>query len=112
MNITEIFKNVRKEKKYTQTDVANYLGIAQTSYSDIENGVAKLMVEDYLKICKFLDIDPVSLVKDTNAIIVSITPEEANSLNKLNEKIQQNFSIGNISIKTSGDVIIGQNIKK
>jgi len=112
MNITEIFKKIRKEKHYTQTDIANYLGIAQTSYSDIENGVAKLMVEDYLRICKFLNIDPISLVKDTNAVIISITPEEANSLNKLNEKIQQSFSIENVNIKASGDVIIGQNIKK
>lgn len=112
MTINEKIKLIRKEKNYTQKDIANYLQIAQTSYSDIENGIARLSLEDYLKICKFLELDPILLVKDTESAIISITKEEANILNQLNEKVKQTFSVKNINIKTSGDVIIGQNIKK
>lgn len=112
MTINEKIKLIRKEKNYTQKDIANYLQIAQTSYSDIENGIARLSLEDYLKICNFLELDPILLVKDTESAIISITKEEANILNQLNEKVKQTFSVKNINIKTSGDVIIGQNIKK
>lgn len=112
MTINEKIKLIRKQKNYTQKDIANYLQIAQTSYSDIENGIARLSLEDYLKICKFLELDPILLVKDTESAIISITKEEANILNQLNEKVKQTFSVKNINIKTSGDVIIGQNIKK
>lgn len=112
MKINEKIKLIRKEKNYTQKDIASYLQIAQTSYSDIENGIARLGVDDYLKICKFLKIDPILLVKDTNSAIISITNEEAKVLNQLNEKVKQNFSLNNVNINTSGDVIIGQNIKK
>lgn len=111
MNIPEIIKSIRKQKHYTQKDIASYLNLAQTSYSDIENGIARLTVEDYLKICKFLEIDPIALVKDSNSVIISITEEEAKILNRLNDKVQQSFSLNNVNINTSGDVIIGTNIK-
>ncbi len=105
MNITEIIKSIRKEKKYTQKEIASYLNLSQTSYSDIENGISSLTVEVFLKICKFLEIDPITLVKNTDSVIISITEEEVKLLNKLNEKVQQNFSLRNVNIKTSGDAI-------
>lgn len=112
MIIIETIKKIRKELGYTQSQIANYLNIAQTTYADIENNKIQLKVEDFIKICKFLQVDPIMLLKDTNSIIISITNEEAKILNQLNEKVQQNFSFNNISINTSGDVIIGQNIEK
>ena len=37
MNAIDIIRKIRKERKYTQSDMAKILGIRQTTYSDIEN---------------------------------------------------------------------------
>jgi len=109
--LIEEIKKLRKSQKISQTEMAGFLTMAQTTYSDIENGISKLTIEDFLKICKKLEIDPILLVKESKEVLISVTPTEAKALNSLNTKIQNNFSIQNVNVKTSGDVIIGKNIK-
>lgn len=55
MDAIEVIREKRKEKKYTQSDLANVLGIKQTTYSDIENRRIQFKADDLIKLCCFLN---------------------------------------------------------
>jgi len=99
-------KQIRKQKKISQQEMADYLHMAQTTYSDIENNISRLSTEDFLLICKYLEIDPISLVKEDNTILIQLTKDEANTISRINKKIESqkkniqiNDNHGNIEIK-------------
>jgi len=47
---SDILKELRKDKKLTQVQIADMVGISQSSYSDYENGIRDmpLVMLDYL----------------------------------------------------------------
>jgi len=49
-------KEVRKEKKYTQKEIANVISLQRPNYSKVENDHQKLNTEQLKKLCEFLDI--------------------------------------------------------
>jgi transcriptional regulator with XRE-family HTH domain len=58
MNVGYKIKKLRENRKLSQPDLAELLGISQTSLSHIENGVVKKL--DFLlmdKICKEFEVD-------------------------------------------------------
>lgn len=48
--IIEIIKGERIRKNLKQKEVAKYLGMSQSTYSKIEKGNQKLLVEDLVKL--------------------------------------------------------------
>jgi len=48
-------KHARREKGYSQENVANELGISQASYANIESNEAKLSVERLIRISEILE---------------------------------------------------------
>lgn len=46
----------RKLKGYTQTDIAEVLGIHPMQYGQRETGKIKMSLSDFIKICQFLGI--------------------------------------------------------
>lgn len=109
-NILGVIKYVRKQKKITQEAIAKKLGMKTSSYGDIENGTTRMKLDDFLIICKFLEIDPINLVKDSNQVIVTLTNDEVALIDSLNKKIQvqrnnQNFNIYDFTI--NGDFNFG-----
>lgn len=108
--ILDFIKQTRKQKKLTQKDLADVLGMKDTSYGDIENGVTKLKLCDFLKLCNFLNIDPVTLLNDSNQIIISVSDEQAELIEELNEKIQRQKQVINIK-DNHGTINITQNKK-
>jgi len=88
MDAIEIIRQKRKEKKYTQADIANVLGIRQTTYSDIENKRIQLKADDFIKICCFLGISLDSFINDDfNAVILS--RDEINAIISISRKLSQ-----------------------
>ena len=55
-------KRVMKEKKITQTQVANELGMSTGNISHMMQGKVTLSVATLLQIAKVLDVDPASLI--------------------------------------------------
>lgn len=51
-------KQARKDKGYTQKEVASFLRMTQQQYSRFENGVFELNYEQILTLCKIYDITP------------------------------------------------------
>ncbi len=110
-NILSVIKYVRKQKKITQEEIANKLGMKTSSYGDIENGVTRMKLDDFLIICRFLKIDPISLVKDSNQVVISLSKEEVELIDSLNRKVQlqksnQNFDIHDFTV--NGDFNFGE----
>lgn len=87
MKIIELIKKYRKEKGYTQTDLANLLNIAQTTYSDIESEKIQLKAEDFIKICVFLELDIANFNTEENEINIKLTSEEIKILKNISKKI-------------------------
>ena len=56
MRYTERIRNLRKEKRYNQTYVANIIGVAQTTYSDYENGRVRIPINHIVELARFYDI--------------------------------------------------------
>lgn len=56
MKYTKRLKGLRKENRYNQTHVANVLQVAQTTYSDYENGRVRMPVNHIVKLARFYDI--------------------------------------------------------
>ena len=57
MQYTELIRELRQEKKNNQTHVANVLQVAQTTYSDYENGRVRMPVNHIVKLARFYDVD-------------------------------------------------------
>lgn len=71
MTAIEVIRAKRKEKKYTQEDLANVLGVKRSTYSDIENQRIQLKADDLIKLCCFLDLTfEVFIGKDSQYVIL------------------------------------------
>ena len=54
--VLQHLKQLRKEKKYTQNYVSNFLGIARGSYAKIENGINKINLENTIKLANLYNV--------------------------------------------------------
>ena len=56
MYYNEKIQEIRKAKKITQKEIANYLGIKQQQYARYEKGVNIIPINYLTKICQYLDV--------------------------------------------------------
>ena len=49
----ERIRSLREDNDYKQTQVADYLCIKQSTYSDYENGVINIPVEAFIKLAEY-----------------------------------------------------------
>ncbi len=54
--------DIRKEKKYSQEDIARMLDISLRNYHRKEKGENQFTVSELEKICNYLDIEPKELL--------------------------------------------------
>jgi transcriptional regulator with XRE-family HTH domain len=64
LNIAKKIKELRKTKKVSQLDLANYLNVTQSFVSKIERGIYNIDVPTLFKICNKLAITPSKLLND------------------------------------------------
>ncbi|NJI80561.1 helix-turn-helix transcriptional regulator [Clostridioides difficile] len=55
-------KDLRTSKKITQYDMSQILGIKERTYQNKENGKTSFTIEEFEKIYKYLDINPLELL--------------------------------------------------
>ncbi|WP_459195802.1 helix-turn-helix domain-containing protein [Wukongibacter baidiensis] len=83
--LTKRLRELRKEKKLTQNDVANKLGISQSAYNHYEKGIR---IPDAITLKKLADILDVSTdyllgrtnIKEISLIEGNIVPEELKAI--------------------------------
>jgi transcriptional regulator with XRE-family HTH domain len=56
MNIGQAIKDIRKQKGFSQKELAEKMEISQTSLSQIESGVKRPNPANMQKLCKVLDV--------------------------------------------------------
>lgn len=54
--ITRI-RNLREDRDLSQSVVANAIHVAQTTYSDYENGKVRIPIECLIELARFYDVD-------------------------------------------------------
>jgi len=52
----ERLRGLREDKDLTQTEIACFLGVAQTTYSQYETGRRALPIEYFIELCKFYGV--------------------------------------------------------
>jgi transcriptional regulator with XRE-family HTH domain len=62
MIVLDKIKEIRNEKRISQSDIAEYLGIAHNNYGRIERGEGELTVVRLFKIAEFLKVSPNELL--------------------------------------------------
>jgi len=79
-------KELRKNKKMTQTDVAHYLNIAQTTYTGYETGKYEPTIATLIKLADLFDVTIDYLVGVSNKFIGNELDQELLSYtNQLND---------------------------
>jgi transcriptional regulator with XRE-family HTH domain len=58
VTINEKIKLVRIRRNITQKEMGLVLGVAKETYRNIESGIIRLKLDDYLKICQHLEVSP------------------------------------------------------
>lgn len=64
-----IGRNIRAERVrcgYTQREMAQKLGLSVTGYNHKENGKRQFSLEEFILICRILEVDPDYLIKDSS----------------------------------------------
>ena len=58
-------KTARKNKNYTQENLAEHLGVSITYVSKIERGDTRINLETLVKICNYLDVSPAYILNNS-----------------------------------------------
>ena len=57
MTCIERIKALREDNDLTQSEIAKAIHVAQTTYSDYENGKVRIPLECLIELAKFYDVD-------------------------------------------------------
>ena len=60
----KVIKQIRKNRSFSQAQLARIAGISQSMLSDIENGKVSPTVRVFKKIAKALDVPPIYLLDE------------------------------------------------
>lgn len=57
MNYTERIRSLREDSDLNQTAIAHIINVAQTTYSDYENGKVRIPIECLISLARYYDVD-------------------------------------------------------
>lgn len=95
-------RNQREVKKLEINNVANLLNISKKTVDDLENGIAKISLVDFIRICDLLDISIFDILNIENKEINNCIDKQLYELIiQCNIKKQKLiYNIVNLAIKT------------
>ena len=77
---------IRKRMGLTQAEVAEYAGLSDRTYADIERGTVNMRIDTVLRICKALHITPDTILTEEDAPISVKQDALIDKLNACNPK--------------------------
>ena len=85
MEFSQKLKNLRKEKKFSQRDMAKLLQISQPGYAKYENALSEPDLKSIKKIAEIFEISIDNLLDNTNELTTTtqsavISPEQAKNI--------------------------------
>jgi transcriptional regulator with XRE-family HTH domain len=93
-SIKNNIRSIRKERKYTQEEVADMLGISLTAYRDLEKGSTSIVNGHIIKIADLFNISTEELVlgyqpqPEAGIIMEDVRHEYGNKIGNLEKRIQ------------------------
>ena len=57
MNYCKMIRDLREDHDYTQSYIADQLGVCQRTYADYELGKTRIPVDSLIKLAKFYNVD-------------------------------------------------------
>ena len=107
MQIIEKLEQIRKSKKLSRNYIAQRLFISKDTYRDIEYGKIRLSLENYLRICQILEINPMTLLNDSeDESFVLLSRKDVDDLNRIINKINNqtiNFNDNHGTVNITND---------
>lgn len=93
--ISNKLKTLRKQKGWSQDEVASQLNISQSAYGRIENGASNSWANHMDTICKIYDIQPEELLKQENVTISYNKGKSVNGIviNQISEKLIAQYEL-------------------
>lgn len=88
MTIIEKIKKVREQRNITQKQMGFILGVAKETYRNIETGSIRLKLDDYLKICGYLDVAPSYFLNDYDENYVLVPKKSLTELQNFIDKLE------------------------
>ena len=74
-SVLDNLKLLRNERKYTQGEVSNFLGMARGSYAKIENGINKMNLENALKLANLYNVTVDEFLSNNNNELDTVLKE-------------------------------------
>lgn len=98
MKLNEKLIRLREIHKYTQSELASYLGVGQTTYSRYESlkTYPDIFIIQKLAALYHVSIDELLSSDDNDRITIKLTIEEAKSFINLASKIKRVMDISNL----------------
>src|SRR5690606_22930900 len=89
-------REMRKQKGWSQAQVADSLYLSQSTYARIENGESYSWANNLDQICKVFEITPEELVKNESSMVINNQQQGGNSgnaiiINQLSEKLIEQY---------------------
>lgn len=97
--ICNYIRTKRRELNFTQEQVAAYVGMKTNTYRDLENGNTRMRLEDLLLICKYLSIDPINLVKQSDETILVLNNEQISLIEQLYAQIKEQQKVNDLIVQ-------------
>lgn len=108
MMIIEKIQKIRENKKISRKEIAEKLYISLSTYREIEYGNIRLSLENYLELCKILEINPMTLLNDSkDESFILLSNKDINDLNRILNKINNqiiNFTDNHGTVNITNEV--------
>ena len=87
--IGEKFYATRKSLGLSQNEVAEYAGLSDRTYANIERGSANMRLKTFIQLCNVLHVSPNDILTDDNILLISQQSELLERLNLCTAKEQK-----------------------
>ena len=108
MTIIERIQIIRENKKISRKEIAEKLYISTSTYRDIEYGNIRLSLENYIELCKILEINPMTLLNDSkDESFILLSNKDIEDLNRILNKINNqtiNFTDNHGTVNITNEV--------
>ena len=106
MDIIEKIWKIRESKNISRKEMGEYLNISKDTYKDIEYKKIRLKLEDFLIICKVLNISPIELLNENkNEHFILLDDNDIEDLNRILDKINVQTNNQNVHIQNNSGTI-------
>lgn len=100
MNVIDKIRLLREKRNLSQKEMGLFLGVSRETYRNLENGKIQLRLDDYLKICKILNVAPSYFLSDYDEGYQLISNEKMNQIKEI-QRLFQIFDCESITYKPS-----------